>query len=732
MRKPIQAGKKIARDEFADEMAELMGVDFATGKKAMQAFEELVLQHIALEDTMDFAFGKIFGYTKEPQKIYGYYSVIRDLVGRDSWTVAKSGYPQIYWSNEAKRYSATNPTIYFERPETRMTSLARAYRADRNFPEIPEFEGKTDEEILVICRMADDLLYGKPSKGQILQDAKNQRARENTKKGRMYVMQELDKKMQIEAGVPEDQVVEHTYEEIMEALKEKWKSYNAPTLRFRNRKRYFAGKRSYTIPERYRRTELELDRLHAMEDKLGRYLEGDNQFYVDPKLVRKVERQKQEAQRRRKREEITDILLAKNIDTFVPKVRGQDLVAASAGSALMAEKNLKYYKSKAREIKEADASDMTKMYNVVNGVSFKDSDYKNGGQGRTKEERLEILRAQVEGQKQKYQKIIEDSKRENPVFLNKINGEYLLGVDDPDMTDIVEQECEEDGLDLEDINANYISTSPTRRSIPTDKISTTDWEDLGLGEGDMSELEEFEQNLHHLPEYSEEEKKRVEAHSALVMHLSEGLRLSDMDEEPMKKIRTVRNSSVKKIYKGAEGDIVEVNETEYDEKALERKAKRKAAKKESQKRSQKAIKAASGDNVTIEVEKTGAMNQLYQKLMGEEAEDDEIAKLKDEIEEGVEIPDETSEETPEKTAKRHRTRAERLNLSSNPVSVKTEVKFKGRQAQQKLTAEEIFARSRAQKAKREAAAASKSAKKKAKIAENREKLSKPEEEKSVG
>lgn len=731
MRKPIQAGKKISRNEFADEMADLMGVDFATGKKAMQAFEELVLQHIALEDTMDFAFGQIFGYTKEPQKIYGYYSVIRDLVGRDSWTVAKSGYPQIYWSKEAKRYSATNPTIYFERPETRMTSLARAYRADRNFPEIPEFEGKTDEEILVICRMADDLLYGKPSKGQILQDAKNQRTREKNRMGRRYVIQELDKKMQIEAGVPEDQVVEHTYEEIMAALKEKWKSFNAPTIAYRNRKRYFAGKRSYTIPEKYRRTELELDRLHAMEDKLGRFLENDGQFYVDPKLVRKVERQKQEAQQRRKREEITDLLLAKNIDTFVPKVRGQDLVAASAGSALMAEKNMKYYKSKAREIKEADASDMTRMYNVVNGVSFRNPNYKNSGQGRTKEERLEILRAQVEGQKEKYQKIIEDSKRENPVFLNKINGEYLLGVDDPDMTDIVEQECEEDGLDLEDINANYISTSPTRRSIPADRISTTDWEDLGLGEGDLSELDELEQNLHHLPEYTEEEKKRVDAHSALVMHLSEGLRLSDMDEEPMKKIRTVRNSSVKKIYKGAEGDTVEVNETEYDEKVLEGKVKRKAAKKERKKQYEKAVKAASGDNITIEVEKTGAMNQLYQKLMGEEAGDDEIAKLKDGKDKGEEI----SEETPKKSTRGRRTQAECLNLSSAPVSVKTEVKFKGRQAQQKLTAEEIFARSRAQKAKREAAAASRSAKRKAKMAEDareREKLNKLEEEKSTG
>ena len=444
-----------------------------------------------------------------------------------------------------------------------------------------------------------------------------------------------------------------------------------------------------------------------------------------------VERQKQEAQQRRKREEITDLLLAKNIDTFVPKVRGQDLVAASAGSALMAEKNLRYYKSKAREIKEADASDMTRMYNVVNGVSFKNPNYKNGGQGRTKEERLEILRAQVEGQKEKYQKMIEDSKRENPVFLNKINGEYLLGVDDPDMTDIVEQECEEDGLDLEDINANYISTSPTRRSIPTDRISTTDWEDLGLGEGDLSELDELEQNLHHLPEYTEEEKKRVDAHSALVMHLSEGLRLSDMDEEPMKKIRTARNSSVKKIYEGAEGDIVEINETEYDEKILEGKAKRKAAKKERRKQYEKAEKAASGDNVTIEVEKTGAMNQLYQKLMGEEAGDDEIAKLKDGKDEGAgsldetfeEISEEISEKTSEKTTKRRKTQAERLNLSSKPVSVKTEVKFKGRQAQQKLTAEEIFARSRAQKAKREAAAASRSAKRKAKMAEeDREKF----------
>ena len=414
----------------------------------------------------------------------------------------------------------------------------------------------------------------------------------------------------------------------------------------------------------------------------------------------------------------------------MPKVRGQDLVAASAGSALMAEKNLRYYKSKAREIKEADASDMTRMYNVVNGVSFKNPNYKNSGQGRTKEERVEILRAQVEGQKEKYQKMIEDSKRENPIFLNKINGEYLLGVDDPDMTDIVEQECEEDGLDLEDINANYISTSPTRRSIPTDRISTTDWEDLGLGEGDLSELDELEQNLHHLPEYTEEEKKRVDAHSALVMHLSEGLRLSDMDEEPMKKIRTVRNSSVKKIYEGAEGDTVEVNETEYDEKALERKAKRKAVKKERKKQYQKAVKAASGDNITIEVEKTGAMNQLYQKLMGEEAGDDEIVKLKDGKDEGEEI----SEKTPKKSTRGRRTQAECLNLSSSPVSVKTEVKFKGRQAQQKLTAEEIFARSRAQKAKREAAAASRSAKRKAKMAEedrDKEKLNKAEEEKSV-
>lgn len=178
-------------------------------------FEFMIIELIANEDSIDFWFGEIGGYTKEPQKIYGYYRKFRNVRARDGWTLAKRGRPYIIWKNILRSHQYVDAGEYFEMPENRYTSLARSYRDDLGLPEIPEYEGLSEEKIQELCRKADIRKYGERN----IEDKEKRASYESSikrKKWDLRMKQEEDLERQREMGIPEEELVVHTSEEIDE------------------------------------------------------------------------------------------------------------------------------------------------------------------------------------------------------------------------------------------------------------------------------------------------------------------------------------------------------------------------------------------------------------------------------------------------------------------------------------------------------------------------------------
>lgn len=282
----LRSGTTVSRNQFQMELADMMGCDFDTAKLACESFEDLIMQHIALEDVMSFSFGKIWGYTKEPKKVTGFYSVLKNLQERDGWTVAKSGTPDIEWSPEALYYTVTDPTIFYEWPETRYTTKARAYRKDRGLPEIPEYEGLSEEEITFLCEKADAQTYGVKSKYEIMVENRRKRRNEKIKlMGSEDYIKKMDRELQLKKGIKEEDLVEHTHDEVIKMLEEEWKSIQNAETGIKKKKR------NYEVPEKYKRKQEELDKISDREEKLKKYLQNDSQIYMDDELVKKVEEQ---------------------------------------------------------------------------------------------------------------------------------------------------------------------------------------------------------------------------------------------------------------------------------------------------------------------------------------------------------------------------------------------------------------------------------------------------------
>lgn len=85
------------RSEFYRQLAYKMDTTSEKAKNFSKAFEELILEIIALEDQIQLEFGTIGGMTKEPVPATGY--VKKKL--NSEWTSAKFGYPYIKWSVKA-------------------------------------------------------------------------------------------------------------------------------------------------------------------------------------------------------------------------------------------------------------------------------------------------------------------------------------------------------------------------------------------------------------------------------------------------------------------------------------------------------------------------------------------------------------------------------------------------------------------------------------------------------
>lgn len=119
------------------------------------------------------------------------YSKRESVIARGGWSLAKSGCPGIEWSWAAKEYTPIDPTeLYCEWDEAKFTTKARQYRLDRGLPEIPEYNGMTEDRIQRLCQKADEKRYGKKTKKQMKEESKLRLERAQTSATRKYLMRQ--------------------------------------------------------------------------------------------------------------------------------------------------------------------------------------------------------------------------------------------------------------------------------------------------------------------------------------------------------------------------------------------------------------------------------------------------------------------------------------------------------------------------------------------------------------
>ena len=137
----------VTRNDFVKMvMRNAGGTDKKEAEKYVEAFEDAVLEVIAREQLVKLSFGTIYGIFKAPWRITGKFKAEHNVKARRGWSDAKHGQPNIIWSILAKDSDTVDPEEYFSWPENRYTKLAYQYRKDMDLPEIPEFEGMTEEE----------------------------------------------------------------------------------------------------------------------------------------------------------------------------------------------------------------------------------------------------------------------------------------------------------------------------------------------------------------------------------------------------------------------------------------------------------------------------------------------------------------------------------------------------------------------------------------------------------
>lgn len=223
----IKGGKLVKEKEFINEMTEITGHDYETCERDYNAFQELVLQHIAMEDHMHFSFGIVGGETKPPQKLNGRYSEFWNVQEetRRNYSYAKSGYPFIVWSDDAIWGNATHPAIfYLEWVPMKYTTDAYWFRKELGYPEIPEYAGMPDEKILQLCEKADIIVYGELTEQEKKDRKLAQKNKERLKeyKRAKALMIDLDK--QRENGVAEEDLVFRDPDELIFEQEKEWRS----------------------------------------------------------------------------------------------------------------------------------------------------------------------------------------------------------------------------------------------------------------------------------------------------------------------------------------------------------------------------------------------------------------------------------------------------------------------------------------------------------------------------
>lgn len=181
----------MTKRQFCARLADEIGIELKKAIELFEAHENLVMEVIATEDSINFSWGKIFGYFKEPVKVHGIFAEKEGVKARGGWSLAKSGLPGIEWSYEAKQYTPVDPTeLYCDWDEAKFTTKAREYRQDRRMPEIAEYDGLPEDMVLKLCAKADEKRYGKKTKKEIKQETKLRLDRIRTSSTRKYLMKQ--------------------------------------------------------------------------------------------------------------------------------------------------------------------------------------------------------------------------------------------------------------------------------------------------------------------------------------------------------------------------------------------------------------------------------------------------------------------------------------------------------------------------------------------------------------
>ena len=131
----------------------------STIESIIAILEDEMYMVIANEDELTFVWGKIYGEERAPRKISGKYAEFASVIQNEGYAKWKRGYPKIKWSKAALINDSHPAREYFELPEHRYTTKAREFRQYTNTPEIPEYEGLTEEEIVELCKKADKIEF---------------------------------------------------------------------------------------------------------------------------------------------------------------------------------------------------------------------------------------------------------------------------------------------------------------------------------------------------------------------------------------------------------------------------------------------------------------------------------------------------------------------------------------------------------------------------------------------
>ena len=289
--KHVRSGEEISDTDFVAEMADILQISKQDARKAFDVYNDLIFQHMALEDWIIMPYGIIGGYTKEPMKVTGFYNSLKSLQDptRKYYTVAKSGFPFVIWSCEAEYSTITHPGIYYtEWVPQKYTTKAYNFRKELGYPEIDEFKNLDEEKIQEICEKADESLYGKKDKGKLIE--------EKRKKERSKIQKEIRderivmeyREAQLKKGIPEEQIEEKTAQQILEERYELWLDSKMARDGI-----YKCKTRGYKIPEKL----MSYITLNRKLKRIEKYDNNDSVYNIDDRKLAELSKKRKEQEK---------------------------------------------------------------------------------------------------------------------------------------------------------------------------------------------------------------------------------------------------------------------------------------------------------------------------------------------------------------------------------------------------------------------------------------------------